>query len=968
MRDEHVVQLDHKLLTEMLQSAGFSEDEILALEYHTASGQHIVHAKADNFPTFQETNVQRRHGMGRVGPGSSLIVQVTKKYATPLPNNSWIGSSPLRSSQCSESELVAGGLQLVMACAITFPGEHATRRLSDISAGLNLARLSSFFEPKRTPTGIPLAFVTIVFNGIDFLGHHYKVFEEAASRLGVEFEWHIVEGVAEGRADARKPYSDTSLGAKYGTESNLSTDGTSQFLDSISKKHRNVKVYRKFDGPFKDKIEQINSALSHVPKSMLMQVDVDELWSTDAIVGAYKVLTAPKEARKCMMFSCHFFVGPGRVVVRGWGHGPSEWLRAWKFEPGSFFLSHAPPVLVSPNEAGSLEEIKSCVSKEETKQLGIGFSHYAYMFESQVQFKEEFYGYSEAVQGWKALQEAELPVKANQYLPWLRKGAPNYEPRFEESLVVNVDDSDLTKSIDVVELEWVKEEGTDCSLTVMVDGVAFQMKPQGGIARVWSEVLPKVVDNLEGSCFVYLMRGQERIPEALPESTGRRVRHVTVPSFPEDGNYKALKEDTAMLTRLAEQYGADLFISTEYTFPDALSIPTVLLVHDLTPEVFGWSEDYWKLKHEAIERASSIVTVSKSTTEKLRHFYRPAVQVRSSRNGLDPSVFFKRGKEAIKRVREEVNMGDGDYLLVVGQRGGYKSTHSLTQTLRMSMGGGKVSARPAIIFVGGGSFTDEEVASLEGLAAYHFLSPSDDTLAALYSGAAALVYLSLDEGFGLPLIEALACGCGVIASDIEVFREVVGAYSDSVLFVKPDDAAGIVGAVHEMLKKRVGEETMVKVRDAYGVGWVDLADTVTEAAEEIVRGCKESVFVSQQGQDVWVHDAFKGLRGPAGGRWFVELGANDGVTLSNTFGLEKCGGWFGVCIEPTAAFDDLMASGRVKCNKVREAIAGNARKATLVGSKGAVDGLETGGTLWAGLTEHFVEKATVGGDFMVRCV
>ena len=43
-----------------------------------------------------------------------------------------------------------------------------------------------------------------------------------------------------------------------------------------------------------------------------------------------------------------------------------------------------------------------------------------------------------------------------------------------------------------------------------------------------------------------------------------------------------MKEDTEMLTRVAKQYGADVFVSTQYTFPDAPSVPSVLLVHDLT--------------------------------------------------------------------------------------------------------------------------------------------------------------------------------------------------------------------------------------------------------------------------------------------------------------------------------------------------------------------------------------------------
>ena len=67
----------------------------------------------------------------------------------------------------------------------------------------------------------------------------------------------------------------------------------------------------------------------------------------------------------------------------------------------------------------------------------------------------------------------------------------------------------------------------------------------------------------------------------------------------------------------------------------------------------------------------------------------------------------------------------------------------------------------------------------------------DGELAALYSGARALVFASDDEGFGLPPVEALACGTPVAASDVPVLREVLG---DRATFVDRDDLAGLVAA------------------------------------------------------------------------------------------------------------------------------------------------------------------------------
>ncbi len=67
----------------------------------------------------------------------------------------------------------------------------------------------------------------------------------------------------------------------------------------------------------------------------------------------------------------------------------------------------------------------------------------------------------------------------------------------------------------------------------------------------------------------------------------------------------------------------------------------------------------------------------------------------------------------------------------------------------------------------------------------------DDDLAAIYSGARALVFPSDDEGFGLPPVEALACGTPVVASDLPVLREVL---ADRATFVMPGDLAGLLAA------------------------------------------------------------------------------------------------------------------------------------------------------------------------------
>ena len=95
-----------------------------------------------------------------------------------------------------------------------------------------------------------------------------------------------------------------------------------------------------------------------------------------------------------------------------------------------------------------------------------------------------------------------------------------------------------------------------------------------------------------------------------------------------------------------------------------------------------------------------------------------------------------------------------------------------------------------MVCLGGGGFNKEEIRLIESLnltKTVKQISNVDDTgLVSYYNRAHALIYPSLYEGFGLPIIEAMACGTPVICSDIPVFREIGGKFP---LFFKndPDD-------------------------------------------------------------------------------------------------------------------------------------------------------------------------------------
>jgi glycosyltransferase involved in cell wall biosynthesis len=235
---------------------------------------------------------------------------------------------------------------------------------------------------------------------------------------------------------------------------------------------------------------------------------------------------------------------------------------------------------------------------------------------------------------------------------------------------------------------------------------------------------------------------------------------------------------TWALPRLLRRVGAAL-VHTQYAIPARCPCPAIVTIHDLSferdPSLMGWKDRlvFRRVVPHAARAAARVLTVSERTRHDLEDLYDiPPHRIVVTPNGVDP-VFTPRaeGQEGGERT-------DAPFALSVGAIQARKNQLAALRAAR-AVGLALVVAGPA---------KDRQIASeLEAGGARLVGYLEQENLAALYRGAACLVQASRYEGFGLPVLEAMACGCPVVTVAEPALLEVAGG---AAVVVAEDDLAG----------------------------------------------------------------------------------------------------------------------------------------------------------------------------------
>ena len=326
-------------------------------------------------------------------------------------------------------------------------------------------------------------------------------------------------------------------------------------------------------------------------------------------------------------------------------------------------------------------------------------------------------------------------------------------------------------------------------MKVLLDAHMVDQK-QGGIDRYWLNLarhLPGLdEDKLKIALYVH----------ATAEKLDKLVRNdgIFYQPWSTNGLYRIMWGFSDAIRRL----GSDLIHVSNFA-PVVKMIPTVTTVHDLCfqsfPETFSLKSIYaFKFFfRRSLQFSDAVICVSNAVRENLVSSFKVNPEkVFVVYHGIDPVFHSNPDKKGVSEfLRRKIGI-DRDFFLIVGNIETRKNVFPVLDAFQLLL---RKMPHVGLVITGSNRMGAKALQPYQTLirnGALRMLNYADDIeLNMLYNGARGLIFNSKCEGFGIPLIEGMACQVPVIANDIPVFREIAGT---AALFVRG------VHEIHDAMK------------------------------------------------------------------------------------------------------------------------------------------------------------------------
>jgi glycosyltransferase involved in cell wall biosynthesis len=283
----------------------------------------------------------------------------------------------------------------------------------------------------------------------------------------------------------------------------------------------------------------------------------------------------------------------------------------------------------------------------------------------------------------------------------------------------------------------------------------------------------------------------------------------------------------------------DLLFAPTNLVPATWTGPTVLVMFDtlqaVRPTDFSWHVRlrFGHRYRDASARASRIVVPSESTARDVERFYRvPAQRIRVIHPAPGPAFqpMAASGRD-VQEAPRELGLDHGPFVLFLGKRSRRRNLESVVQAFRLLRG---PYPDLRLVIAGPKSAANRAEASDAIIEAGHVSEP---TLRGLLASAVALVYPSEYEGFGLPIVEAMASGCPVITLRNSALEEAGGA---AAIYLGDASPLSIASAIERLLTDREELERRRELGLAHVTAW-----TRSQFAESVTREIRSLAGIAQ---------------------------------------------------------------------------------------------------------------------------
>lgn len=341
-------------------------------------------------------------------------------------------------------------------------------------------------------------------------------------------------------------------------------------------------------------------------------------------------------------------------------------------------------------------------------------------------------------------------------------------------------------------------------MNILYDHQIFSFQKYGGVSRYFCETASHIAKTDENNIEII---APFYVNEYFHSTYNVRARGIKIPQFPRSDRMVLMANEAVSRFLLRPRQNVDIFHETYYSKADNCprSAKRIITVHDMIyekfPATFPLRDKTRDDKAHAVNRADHVICVSESTRRDLIEL----LGVPKEKTSVVYHGYSLILKEEVPSIPTACKR---PYILYVGKRFGYKNFESMLRAFASSK---LLKNEFSIVCFGGGEFNLRELALMASLNipldSVKYECGNDEILASLYASAAAFVYPSLYEGFGIPPLEAMSFGCPVVSSNTSSLPEVVG---DAAEMFDPGDEADMCSAIERVISSSKKAQQLVK--------------------------------------------------------------------------------------------------------------------------------------------------------------